>query len=714
MRIEGENSHRVRRGESYPIGPTVFDDGVNFSIFSQNAESVDLELYDFNDSSEPSEIIPLKENSGYVWHQFVSGIKPGDLYGYRVDGPYKPEQGHRFNKSKLLIDPYARALSGTINWSPELFGYTIGHRDADLSMSTTDDAGFVPKSVVTHPYFDWGDSEKPDNPWNRTMIYELHVKGFTKLRHDIDSSIAGTYRGLASDRVMQYFKDLGITAVELMPVHQHADEKILMDKGLTNYWGYNTIAFFAPDIRYSVGKYPGAQIVEFKEMVRTLHENGIEVILDVVYNHTAEGNQLGPTLSFRGIDNASYYRLGTQSPRFYYDFTGTGNSLDARQPHVLQMIMDSLRYWITEMHVDGFRFDLASALARELYDVDKLSGFFDIIHQDPIISRAKLIAEPWDVGPGGYQVGNFPHQWAEWNGKYRDSMRRYWRDEKWMTGEFGRRLSGSPDLYENSGRNPYSSINYIASHDGFTMRDLVSYEEKHNENNLQDNMDGTDENYSENFGIEGETDDPDIWRLRLKRIRNYLLTLFTSQGSPMLLAGDEILRTQSGNNNAYSQDNEVSWLNWDMDQDKEGMLEFTRRLIRLRKLWPVFHRRNFFSGLETADGKDLTWYRPDGVEMSQQDWDSNPEGAMLVHISGRITSESAYEGETIRDGDVILIFNPGQSAVEFRIPEAGRWNYIYLCSWDSDLDQYPKEMGESSIIVPSDGSAILVETLLRD
>lgn len=706
------DKHGVLRGSSYPIGPTVDDDGVNFSIFSQNATSVDLELYDFNDSSEPTEVIPLRENSGYVWHQYVSGIKPGDLYGFRVDGPYKPEQGHRFNKAKLLIDPYARALSGTINWNSELFGYKLGHKDEDLFRDDRDDAGFIPKSVVTHPYFDWKGSERPQNPWNKTMIYELHVKGFTKLRSDIDSSVAGTYKGLASDRVIQYLKDLGITAVELMPVHHHADEMILKDRGLVNYWGYNTIAFFAPDIRYSVARYPGAQIVEFKEMVRTLHENGIEVILDVVYNHTAEGNHLGPTLSFRGIDNASYYRIATENPRFYYDFTGTGNSLDARQPHVLQLIMDSLRYWITEMHVDGFRFDLASALARELYDVDKLSGFFDIIHQDPIISKAKLIAEPWDVGPGGYQVGNFPLQWAEWNGKYRDGIRRYWRDDKWMIGEFGKRLSGSPDLYEDNGRNPYSSINYIASHDGFCMRDLVSYEKKHNEANKDGNRDGTDENYSENFGVEGETDDPSIMALREKRIRNYLLTLFTSQGSPMLLAGDELLRTQKGNNNAYCQDNEISWINWDMDERKERMLEFTRRLIKLRKLSPVFHRRNFFSGIPAPGGKDLTWYRPDGEEMNQEDWMKSPEGPVSVHISGRITSETAYEGETITDGDVILLFNPGQTAVEFKLPSNRNESHIYLCTWDPDLSSYPRPYLDSSINVPSDSAAILVETLL--
>ncbi|AKA48757.1 glycogen debranching protein [uncultured archaeon] len=700
----------IRRGSSYPIGPTVYEDGVNFSLFSQNATAVYLELYEFNDSADPKEVIELKENSAYVWHQFVSGIKPGDLYGFRVDGPYKPELGHRFNKSKLLIDPYAKALSGTINWSDNIFGYDLNDDRKDLSKNERDDAKNVPKSVVTHPYFDWKGTSSPKNPWNKTMIYELHVKGFTKLRYDIDSNIAGTYRGLTSDRVIQYLKDLGITTVELMPVHHHADEMMLEVNDLTNYWGYNTIAFFAPDIRYSVARYPGSQIVEFKEMVRTLHENDIEVILDVVYNHTAEGNQLGPTLSFRGIDNASYYRLSNEQPRFYYDFTGTGNSLDARQPHVLQLIMDSLRYWITEMHVDGFRFDLASALARELYDVDKLSGFFDIIHQDPVISQVKLIAEPWDVGPGGYQVGNFPLQWAEWNGQYRDSMRRYWRDDKWMLGDFGKRLSGSSDLYENIGKNPYSSINYITSHDGFTMRDLVSYEEKHNEANLQNNSDGTDENYSENFGVEGDTDDPEITWLRDKRIRNYLLTLFTSQGSPMLLAGDEILRTQKGNNNAYCQDNEMSWVNWEMDERKESLLEFTKRLIALRKLSPVFHRRNFFSGQATPDGKDLTWLRPDGSEMSEEDWVMADSRPVAAHISGQITTEIPYEGEAITDGDVVLLFNPSQTAVEFKLPETPKGSHIYLCTWDTKLDEYPRKLTEGSILVPSDSSAVIVES----
>lgn len=700
----------IRRGSSYPIGPTVYEDGVNFSLFSQNGKAVYLELYDFNDSEYPRESIEIKENSAYVWHQYVSGVKPGDLYGFRVDGPYKPEMGHRFNRSKLLIDPYAKALSGTINWHEDIYGYDLNHRDKDASKNERDDAKYVPKSVVTHPYFDWKDTESPKKPWNKTMIYELHVKGFTKLRNDIESSIAGTYKGLASDRVIQYLKDLGISAVELMPVHHHADEMMLEVNELTNYWGYNTIAFFAPDIRYSVARYPGSQIVEFKEMVRTLHENDIEVILDVVYNHTAEGNQLGPTLSFRGIDNASYYRLSNEKPRFYYDFTGTGNSLNARQPYVLQLIMDSLRYWITEMHVDGFRFDLASALARELYDVDKLSGFFDIIHQDPIISQVKLIAEPWDVGPGGYQVGNFPLQWTEWNGQYRDTMRRYWRDEKWMLGEFGKRLSGSPDLYENVGKNPYSSINYITSHDGFTMWDLVSYEKKHNEANLQNNMDGADENYSENFGVEGDTEDAEIIRLRDKRIRNYLLTLFTSQGSPMLLAGDELLRTQKGNNNAYCQDNEVSWLNWDMNDRKRSLLEFTKRIIELRKRSPVFHRRNFFSGRVTPEGKDLTWFGPDGRELAHEDWVREGAGPVAVHISGRITTEVEYGDERIRDGDIVLLFNPSQTAVEFVLPETHGGGHIYLCTWDSNLDDYPKKLADSVLLVPSDSSAVIVES----
>ena len=702
----------VRLGTPYPQGATYDGTGVNFAIYSENATSVDIDLFRRAEDSTPYEVISLKERDNFVWHGFVSGLDPGNLYGLRVDGPYKPEEGLRFNRNKLLIDPYARAITSNISWDNSLFGYDIEHPDKDLSFSRSDDAGFMPKCIVASSEYDWKGDRNPQLPWNRTIIYETHVKGISKQREDIEPEYRGTYRGLASPKMISYLKDLGITAVELLPVHHKVESKNLIDKGLHNYWGYDTIGYFAPDSRYSTIGLPGSQINEFKDMVRALHENNMEVILDVVYNHTGEGNHLGPTLSFRGIDNSTYYRLSMENRRFYNDFTGTGNSLDARQPQVLQLIMDSLRYWVLEMHVDGFRFDLAATLARQLHDVDQLSAFFNIIHQDPVISRVKLIAEPWDVGPGGYQVGQFPTLWAEWNGKYRNSMRRYWREKGADIGEFATRLSGSPDLYETNGRRPHASINYITSHDGFTMYDLVSYSVKHNEDNLEGNKDGMDENYSENFGVEGDTDDPKIMRERLKRMRSLMISLLTSQGAPMILGGDEMCRSQKGNNNAYCQDNEVSWYNWDLTGYRREMLEFTKKMIGIRLKYHVLRRRNFFHGKimgENGSIKDVVWLAPDRHEMTIDDWKKNTSsGAIGVLLSGLGIEDTGYD-EKILEDDLLLLFNPTDKAVEFRVPTAWKGQEILIDSVPENLNRYPIAMDWKVITLEPGCSAIVKE-----
>jgi glycogen operon protein len=702
----------VRLGTPYPQGATYDGTGVNFAIYSENATSVDIDLFRRAEDSTPYEVITLKERDNFVWHGFVSGLDPGSLYGLRVDGPYKPEEGFRFNKNKLLIDPYARAITSNISWDNSLFGYDLEHPEKDLSFSKSDDAGFMPKCIVASRDYDWRGDQNPQLPWNRTIIYETHVKGISKQREDIEPEHRGTYKGLASPRMISYLKDLGITAVELLPVHHKVESKNLIDKGLHNYWGYDTIGYFAPDSRYSTIGLPGSQINEFKDMVRALHENNIEVILDVVYNHTGEGNHLGPTLSFRGIDNSTYYRLSMENRRFYNDFTGTGNSLDARQPQVLQLIMDSLRYWVLEMHVDGFRFDLAATLARQLHDVDQLSAFFNIIHQDPVISRVKLIAEPWDVGPGGYQVGQFPTLWAEWNGKYRNSMRRYWKEKGADIGEFATRVSGSPDLYETNGRKPHASINYITSHDGFTMYDLVSYSEKHNEANLEGNRDGMDENFSENFGVEGDTDDPKIMRERLKRMRSLIISLLTSQGAPMILGGDEMCRSQKGNNNAYCQDNEVSWYSWDLKDYKRDMLEFTKKMIGIRLKYRVLRRRNFFHGRIMAENgsiKDVVWLAPDGHEMTIDDWRNNTSsGAIGVLLSGLGIEDTGYD-EKILEDDLLLLFNPTDKAVEFRVPTAWKGQEILIDSVPENLNRYPIAMDWKVITLEPGCSAIVKE-----
>ncbi|PRY54358.1 glycogen operon protein [Arcticibacter pallidicorallinus] len=703
----------VYPGSPYPLGATWDGNGVNFALYAENAEGVELCLFKSNDNQAEDIRIEVRERSHHVWHVYVPDLKPGQLYGYRVHGPYDPENGHRFNPNKLLIDPYAKAVAGAIQWHDALFGYELGHPDADLSFSTLDSAPYIPKSVVIDPSFDWEGDRRPGTPYHKTVIYEAHVKGFTKLHPDIPEEIRGTYAAIGHPVAIQYLHDLGITAIELMPVHHFVMDSYLVDKGLSNYWGYNSIGFFAPDVRYSGSGVNGEQVTEFKQMVKNLHQAGIEVILDVVYNHTAEGNQLGPTLSFKGIDNASYYRLSEENNRYYKDYTGTGNTLNARLPGVLRLIMDSLRYWITEMRVDGFRFDLASTLARELHEVDRLGSFFDIIHQDPIISQVKLIAEPWDIGEGGYQVGKFPPGWAEWNGKYRDCLRDYWRGADSMLGEFAERFTGSSDLYKDDYRRPTASINFITAHDGFTLNDLVSYNEKHNEDNGEDNNDGDSHNRSWNCGVEGPTSDETINSLREKQKRNFLTSLFLSQGVPMLVAGDEISRTQGGNNNAYCQDNEVSWLNWpEADLD---LLNFTRKVIHLRKKHPVFRRRRWFTGqpIKGIGLEDIAWFVPEGQEMPDENWNHDFAKSLGVFLNGNAIRSKGPKGEQIIDDSFYIIFNAHYEPLNFVLP-----GERYGKEWVKMLDtheNFVEEKGEhfaaaQSIVVESRSIVLLKKT----
>jgi isoamylase len=657
---------RTRPGVPYPLGATFDGSGVNFALFSENATGVELCLF-APDGRETR--VPVTEYDDHVWHVYLPEVRPGQRYGYRVQGLYEPENGHRFNPAKVLLDPYAKAIDGTIRWSDAVFGYRIGHPDGDLVPDERDNAPFIPKSVVVDPAFTWGDDRPPRIPWNETIIYEAHVKGMTQRHPEIPEEVRGTYAGLASAPMIGYLTSLGVTAVELLPVHHFAPDKSLVDRGLTNYWGYNSIGYFAPDIRYSSDGRAGAQVNEFKMMVRALHSAGLEVILDVVYNHTAEGNHLGPTLCFRGIDNAAYYRL-TEDRRYYMDYTGTGNTLNMTHPRTLQLIMDSLRYWVLEMHVDGFRFDLASALARELHDVDRLGAFFDIIHQDPVISQVKLIAEPWDLGEGGYQVGNFPVLWAEWNGMYRDTVRAFVKGDAGQAGAVGYRITGSSDLYGPGGRKPYASVNFVTAHDGFTLHDLVSYNEKHNEANGEENRDGHDHNLSWNCGAEGPTDDPAITALRERQKRNFLALLFVSQGTPMLLHGDETGRTQKGNNNAYCQDNELTWVDWDLDQARQDLLEFTRYVVHLRHQHPVLRRRQFFFGrrIRGSEVKDLSWFRPDGKEMAEGDW-NNPETRCFgLRFAGDAIPEVDPMGERIVDDTLLILINMHHEPVPFVLP----------------------------------------------
>jgi glycogen operon protein len=645
---------------------------VNFALFSECATKVELCLFNSPEDAKEFERIPLTERRDLVWHCYLPDIRPGQLYGYRVDGPYEPAHGHRFNVNKVVLDPYAKGIGRDVRWCDEMWGYKIGDPQQDLSFDDRDNAHAAPLAVVIDPAFTWGDDRPPQRPWHETIIYEVHVKGFTQLNPEVPEELRGTYAGLTSPAALDHLKSLGVTAVELLPVYQRSDDRHLVNNGLCNYWGYNTLAFFAPDQHYSMAKSADETVREFKTMVRALHSADIEVLLDVVYNHTAEGNQLGPTLSFRGIDNASYYRLSPEDPRFYMDFTGCGNGFNMHSPRVLQLIMDSLRYWVTEMHVDGFRFDLASALARELFEVDKLGAFFDILHQDPVLANVKLIAEPWDLGSGGYQVGNFPSQWSEWNGRYRDNVRRFWKGDGGALSEFATRLCGSADLYEWSSRRPYASINFITCHDGFNLHDLVSYSEKHNEANGEENRDGANDNQSWNCGADGPTDDAGIKALRERQKRNLLATLFLSQGVPMLLAGDELGKSQKGNNNCYCQDNEISWLQWDLNDEQRQMLEFVRGVVSIRKTEAVFRRQKFFQGRsirgEEGSVSDVGWIGTDGKILADDAWNAGIVKCLGLRLDGKIIGEVDDHGVPIAGNTVLLLLNSHHENIFFMLP----------------------------------------------
>ena len=657
----------VYPGKPYPLGASFDGEGVNFALFAEHAEGVELCLFQSTESKKESFKIKMRENLHHVWHAYIPELKPGQLYGYRVHGPYDPKRGHRFNPNKLLLDPYAKAISDTIVLHDSLFGYEVGHPEADASFSTQDSGPYMPKSVVIDHYFNWENDQLPNVPYHRTIIYEVQVKGFTMLHPGIPEELRGTYAGLAHPASIGYLKQLGVTAIELMPVHQFVMDRHLREHEMTNYWGYNTIGFFAPDVRFSSSGNLGEQVTEFKQMVKAFHLAGLEVILDVVYNHSGEGNHLGPTVCYRGIDNAGYYRLA-DNRRLYLDYTGTGNTFNAMMPNVLRLIMDSLRYWIVEMHVDGFRFDLAATLARESHAVDRLGSFFDIIHQDPVISQVKLIAEPWDIGEGGYQVGNFPRGWAEWNGKYRDCVRDYWRGAVSGVGEFASRFTGSPDLYAGDSRHPTASVNFITAHDGFTLNDLVSYNDKHNEANKEHNRDGESHNNSWNMGVEGPTTDEKINLLREKQKKNFLTTLFLSQGVPMLLAGDEWGRTQQGNNNAYCQDNEISWLNWAAVD--EELLAFTKKIIGFRNEHPVFRRHNWFKGMPVKDKglEDIAWFLPSGKEMDQHHWNEDFAKSLGIFLNGHGIHALGPRGQEIIDDSFYLIFNAYHDTLQYVLP----------------------------------------------
>ncbi|HMV89154.1 MAG TPA: glycogen debranching protein GlgX [Cyclobacteriaceae bacterium] len=697
---------KIYPGHPYPLGATWDKKGVNFALFAENATEVELCLFDSEKDQKEKHRIKLTERTHQIWHGYIPDLKPGQLYGYRVSGPYEPQNGHRYNPNKLLIDPYAKAVAGIINWDDSLFGYDVNSEEKDLSFSESDSAPFIPKSVVIDDSFDWEDDKAPKTGYHHTIIYEAHVKGLTKQLAGIPENLRGTYAGVGHPKTIEYLKSLGITAIELMPVHHFVSDRHLKEKGLNNYWGYNSIGFFAPDARYSGSGVRGEQVTEFKEMVKSLHKAGIEVILDVVYNHTAEGNELGPTLSFKGIDNASYYRL-MEDKRYYNDYTGTGNTLSANLPSVLRLIMDSLRYWVVDMHIDGFRFDLASTLARELHEVDRLGSFFDIIHQDPIISQVKLIAEPWDIGEGGYQVGNFPPGWGEWNGKYRDCVRDYWRGADSQLGEFAMRFTGSPDLYAGNNRKPSASINFITAHDGFTLHDLVSYNEKHNEANGEDNKDGESHNRSWNCGAEGNTDDQEIIALRNMQKRNFIATLFLSQGIPMLVAGDEFGRTQKGNNNAYCQDNEISWIDWkNLDSD---LLAFTQKVIGLRKAHPVFCRRKWFQGMAvTGRGlEDIAWFLPEGSEMTDDHWQHSFAKSLGVYLNGKGIHTVHADGSAVVDDSFYVIFNAHHEPLDFKLPPekyGKQWEAILDTSKEAD----PKQKFGPEAIVKADARSLLV------
>ena len=686
-----KGSVRVWPGRPYPLGATWDGSGVNFAVFSAHASRVELCLFDSIEATTESTCIPLDEQTDLVWHCYLPDVGPGQLYGYRVHGCYDPKHGHRFNAHKIMLDPYARVVARRIRWSDRMFSYRIGDPTGDLSFDVRNNADCAPLGVVISRAFSWGDDQPLRIPWHKTVIYETHVRGFTKLHPGVPERLRGTYAGLSSRAAIKHLKRLGVTAVELMPVHHHVDDRHLVERDLTNYWGYNTLAFFAPDTRYSSSPYLDT-VREFKTMIRQLHRAGLEVILDVVYNHTGEGNHFGPTLSLRGLDNASYYRLVADNRRYYMDYTGCGNTLNMLTPRVLQLIMDSLRYWVLEMHVDGFRFDLASSLARELHEVDRLGAFFDIIHQDPVLSQVKLIAEPWDLGEGGYQVGNFPVLWTEWNGKYRETVRRFWRGDGDAISEFATRLCGSSDLYEHSGRKPYASINYVTSHDGFTLRDLVSYNEKHNEANGDQNQDGDSHNLSWNCGYEGPTEDIMIRRLRARQMRNFLTTLLLSQGVPMIRSGDELGHTQGGNNNAYCQDNAISWLNWDLDEEARELLRLACRLVRLRQSHPVLTRRQFFQGrqIRGQEPTDILWLTAAGREMVDADWRSGRAHVLGVRLNGKMIDEVDNRGRRIAGRTLLVLFNAQDGRVSFTLPETSA-NEVWRLLIDTYND-YPRRV----------------------
>jgi len=683
-------------GRPYPLGATWDGEGVNFALYSEHAEKVELCLFDVSGKRE-SLRVALPEQTDMVWHGYLPEARPGQLYGYRVHGPYAPEQGHRFNPHKLLLDPYGKQIQGALNWTDSHFGYRIGHKQEDLSFDRRDNAANMPKNRVIDSAFTWGTDAPPRIPWHETLIYELHVKGFTMCHPDVPANLRGTYAALATAPVIEHLTRLGVTSIELMPVHGFIDDRQLVDRGLRNYWGYNSIGFFALEPRYlSINS-----VREFKTMVKTLHSAGLEVILDVVYNHTAEGNHLGPTLSLKGIDNSTYYRLMPENPRYYKDYTGTGNTLNMRHPRVLQLIMDSLRYWVLEMHVDGFRFDLAATLARELHEVDRLGAFLDIIHQDPVLSQVKLIAEPWDLGEGGYQVGNFPVGWAEWNDRYRDTVRAYWKGDSGIVGDLAYRITGSSDLYGHSGRRPYASINFVTAHDGFSLHDLVSYNEKHNEANGENNRDGNNNNLSWNCGVEGPTEDSDIQALRAKQKRNFLATLLLSQGVPMMYAGDDIGHTQMGNNNAYCQDNPMSWLNWNLQSQDRELLAFVQRVINLRKRHPVFRRKRFFQGrpIKGANVKDIQWLNPAGHEMSDEEWRDPSVRCVGMLLSGQGLDETDGRGRKLSDENFLVLLNAHHEDVGFILPGSSlctRWSAWLDTSRESGLrpaDSYDAAAG---------------------
>ena len=693
---------RVWPGAPYPLGATWDGGGVNFAIYSENATKVELCLFESKDDQKEHACLPLREQTDMVWHAYLPDLRPGQLYGYRVHGPYDPNHGHRFNPAKMLLDPYAKAIGRTVGWRDEMFPYVLNRPEEDLAIDSRDSAGCAPLAVVIDPAFTWGDDRPLRTPWHQTLIYEMHVKGFTMRHPEIPEKLRGTFGGLSTEPAIRYLRELGITAVELLPVQHFVSDRGLEDKGLTNYWGYNTLAFFAPQASFAAADTAPDAVREFKTMVKNLHSAGIEVILDVVYNHTAEGNHLGPMLSFRGIDNASYYKLSPESPRHYLDFTGCGNTLHMRNPRVLQLIMDSLRYWITEMHVDGFRFDLASTLARELHEVDKLGAFFDIIQQDPVISQVKLIAEPWDLGDGGYQVGNFPSLWSEWNGKYRDCVRRFWKGDGGMVAEFATRFCGSSDLYQWNGRRPHASVNFVTCHDGFTLEDLVSYDQKHNEANGEDNRDGASDNASWNCGVEGPTDDPAIVALREKKKRSLLATLLLSQGVSMLLSGDEAGHTQGGNNNAYCQDNELTWKNWELTDQQQKLLTFTKKLIRICSHEPALQRRRFFHGNDIQGNAvaDIEWFSLDGRQMSDDAWKNGFAKCLGVRISGENGDINA-RGEEVRGHTLLILFNADHGEpLPFTLPQrvAGETWELLLDSAKDNFNLPPQAPGVQYVL----------------